>query len=141
MSFLKDFKEFAMKGNVIDLAVAVVIGAAFGKIISSLVNDIIMPLLGLITGGINFSDKKIELQAAQLDAAGKVLKPANFLTYGVFIQSAIDFIIIVLGIFIMIRVISRLSRTQKAPTAAPAPPQTTRQEQLLEEIRDLLKSR
>jgi large conductance mechanosensitive channel len=139
MSFFKDFKEFAMKGNVIDLAVAVVIGAAFGKIVSSLVNDIIMPLLGILTGGINFSDKKIVLQPAQLDAAGKVIKPANDLTYGVFIQATIDFILIALAIFIVVRAINSLKKKEAATPPPPAVP--SNEEKLLTEIRDLLKNR
>lgn len=129
-----------MKGNVIDLAIAVVIGGAFGKIVSSLVNDVLMPLLGLVTGGINFSDKKIVLQQAQVDATGKILKPANTLNYGSFIQSVIDFLIIAFCIFLAIRALQRFNRKQKqeAPAAPPAP---SNEEKLLAEIRDLLKSR
>jgi len=140
MSFWKDFRDFAMKGNVIDLAIAVVIGGAFGKIVSSLVNDVLMPLLGLVTGGINFSDKKIVLQQAQVDATGKILKPANTLNYGSFIQSVIDFLIIAFCIFLAIRALQRFNRRQKqaAPAAPPAP---SNEEKLLAEIRDLLKSR
>jgi len=129
-----------MKGNVIDLAIAVVIGGAFGKIVSSLVNDVLMPLLGLVTGGMNFSDKKIVLQQAQVDATGKILKPANTLNYGSFIQSVIDFLIIAFCIFLAIRALQRFNRRQKqeAPVAPPAP---SNEEKLLAEIRDLLKSR
>lgn len=140
MSLIKEFKEFAVKGNVIDLAVAVVIGAAFGKIVSSLVNDIIMPVVGVLTGGINFSDKKIILSAAQVDAAGKILKPENALTYGVFIQAVIDFIIIAFCIFIVIKGINRMQKKKaEAPAVPPAPPEPTVSEKLLTEIRDLLK--
>ncbi|HUX84661.1 MAG TPA: large-conductance mechanosensitive channel protein MscL [Chitinophagaceae bacterium] len=135
MSFFKDFKAFAMKGNVIDLAVAVVIGAAFGAIINSLVKDIIMPVIGVLTGGISFTDKKVVLTAAVTDAAGKIIKPENALTYGNFIQASIDFLLIALAIFVMIRLIARL--TPKPAPPAPAGPTTT--EQLLMEIRDLLK--
>ncbi|KXB96667.1 MAG: large-conductance mechanosensitive channel, partial [Chlorobi bacterium NICIL-2] len=124
MSFWKDFRDFAMKGNVIDLAIAVVIGGAFGKIVSSFVNDVLMPVLGLFTGGINFSDKKIILQEARMDAAGKIIKPANTLNYGSFIQSVIDFLIIALCIFLAIRALQRLQRKkqEQAPPAAPPPP-------------------
>ncbi|PJJ74995.1 large conductance mechanosensitive channel [Thermoflavifilum aggregans] len=140
MSFWKDFRDFAMKGNVIDLAIAVVIGGAFGKIVSSLVNDVLMPLLGLVTGGMNFSDKKIVLQQAQVDATGKILKPANTLNYGSFIQSVIDFLIIAFCIFLAIRALQRFNRRQKQEAAA-APPAPSNEEKLLAEIRDLLKSR
>jgi large conductance mechanosensitive channel len=138
MSFLKDFKAFALKGNVIDLAVAVVIGGAFGAIVNSLVKDIIMPLIGLATGGVSFSDKKLVLAPALTDASGKVIRPENALTYGNFIQATIDFIIIALAIFIVIRLITRLSRN-KAEQLPAAPPAPTTTEQLLMEIRDLLK--
>ncbi|MBX5437963.1 MAG: large-conductance mechanosensitive channel protein MscL [Thermoflavifilum sp.] len=141
MSFWKDFKEFAMKGNVIDLAIAVVIGGAFGKIVGSLVNDVLMPLLGLLTGGINFSDKKIVLQEAQVDATGKILKPANTLNYGAFIQSVIDFLIIAFCIFLAIRALQRFTRKQTRQQAPPPPPAPSNEEKLLAEIRDLLKSR
>ncbi|SFV30266.1 large-conductance mechanosensitive channel protein MscL [Thermoflavifilum thermophilum] len=140
MSFWKDFRDFAMKGNVIDLAIAVVIGGAFGKIVSSLVNDILMPLLGILTGGINFSDKKIVLQQAQVDAAGKILKPANTLNYGSFIQAVIDFLIIAFCIFLAIRALQQFNRKQKQEAPA-APPPPSNEEKLLAEIRDLLKSR
>lgn len=134
---MKDFKEFAMKGNVIDLAIAVVIGAAFGKIVTSLVNDIIMPLIGLLTGGIDFSDKKVVLSPAVLDATGKVIKPANDLTYGVFIQAVIMFLLIAFSIFLVMRgVVKMQKKKEEAPAAPPAP---SNEEKLLTEIRDLLK--
>lgn len=131
MSWLKEFKEFAMKGNVVDLAVAVVIGAAFGKIISSLVADIFMPLLGLLTGGVDFAKLAITLRAASVDP--KV--PALFLNYGKFIQASIDFIIIAFAVFLLVKALSNLQRKKEA---APAPPSA--QETLLTEIRDLLKA-
>ena len=134
---MKDFKEFAMKGNVVDLAIAVVIGGAFGKIVTSLVNDIIMPLIGLLTGGIDFSDKKVVLSPAVLDATGKVVKPENALTYGVFIQAVIMFLLIAFSIFLVMRAFVKL---QKKKEEAPAPPaEPSNQEKLLTEIRDLLK--
>lgn len=131
MSMWKEFKEFAVKGNVVDLAVAVVIGAAFGKVVSSFVADIIMPPLGLIIGGVNFTQLGVTLKQATGDA------PAVVWAYGKFVQAVFDFTIIAFAIFIAVRAINRLKRQQPAPPAAPpAPP---RQEVLLEEIRDLLK--
>jgi large conductance mechanosensitive channel len=132
MSMLKEFKDFAMKGNVIDLAVGVIIGGAFGKIVSSLVGDIFMPILGLATGGINFSDMAIKLKDASAD--GKV--PAVLLAYGKFIQNSIDFVIVAFAIFLFIKAINAFKKKQEAAPAAPSA-----QEVLLTEIRDLLKAR
>ncbi|MDB5987675.1 MAG: large conductance mechanosensitive channel protein [Nevskia sp.] len=133
MSIVSEFKEFAMKGNVVDLAVGVIIGAAFGKIVSSLVGDIFMPLLGLATGGINFADMAIVLKDASAD--GKV--PAVLLAYGKFIQAGIDFVIVAFAIFLFIKAINRFKAKAPAPAAAAPPPQ----EVLLAEIRDLLKQK
>ncbi len=128
MSMLKDFKDFAMRGNVIDMAVGIIIGTAFGKIVSSFVGDVLMPPIGLMLGGVDFSKLAVTLKAA----AGKV--PAVTLNYGVFINTVIDFIIIAFTIFLVIRMMSRL---QKKKEAAPAkPPEEVK---LLTEIRDLLK--
>jgi large conductance mechanosensitive channel len=128
MSILKEFRDFAMRGNVVDLAVGVIIGAAFGKIVSSLVGDLFMPILGLVTGGINFSDMAITLK----DAAGG--HPAVLLAYGKFIQACFDFTIVSLAIFLFIKGINRFkSKLDAAPSGPPA------QEVLLREIRDLLK--
>lgn len=132
MSMLKEFKEFAMKGNVVDLAVGVIIGGAFGKIVSSLVADIFMPVLGLITGGINFADMAIKLKDASAD--GKT--PAVLLAYGKFIQNSIDFIIVAFAIFLLVKAINSFKRKEAAAPAAPPA-----QEVLLTEIRDLLKKR
>jgi large conductance mechanosensitive channel len=130
MSFAKEFREFAMRGNVIDLAVGVVIGAAFGKIVSSLVDAIVMPVLGLITSGADFSTLAVQIGTSPKG------EPV-LLKYGAFIQSIFDFVIIAFAIFVAIRAINRLkSPPPAAPAAPPAPP---RQEVLLEEIRDLLK--
>jgi len=130
VSFASEFKEFAVKGNAIDLAVGVIVGAAFGRIVSSLVGDIFMPLLGTVTGGFDFSQLALSLGK---DPTGKDV----LLKYGVLIQDIIDFVIIAIVLFVLIRAINRL----KKPTvpAAPAPP--PRQEQLLGEIRDLLAKR
>jgi large conductance mechanosensitive channel len=127
-----EFKEFAMKGNVVDLAVGVIIGAAFGKIVSSLVGDLFMPVLGRVIGGINFSDLAVALGK---DPTGKDV----LIKYGAFLQTIFDFIIIALVLFLVIKAINRLKRPAPAAPAAPAPP--PRSEVLLEEIRDLLAKR
>ena len=134
-TFLQDFKAFAMRGNVMDMAVGVIIGGAFGKIITSMVSDIIMPPIGLLVGGVNFTDLKWEMKPAQeIDG---VMQEAVTLNYGNFLQTAFDFIIIAISIFIFIRLISKLSRKkEEAPAAPPAP---SKEEVLLTEIRDLLK--
>lgn len=135
--FLSDFKEFALKGNVVDMAVGVIIGGAFGKIVSSLVNDIIMPLISLATGSVNFSDLKAELQPQELDVAGEVIREAVTFNYGMFIQNIVDFVIIALSIFVALRVMMKFKKkVEEAPAAPPAP---SAEEKLLTEIRDLLK--
>ena len=135
MSMLKEFKEFAMRGNVIDLAVGVVIGGAFGKIVTSLVNDVIMPPIGLLTGGVDFSDMKWVLKPADnTDPAHKVAEVA--VNYGMFINTLIQFLIVAFAIFIVVKAINRISRKEEA---APAPPPAD--VVLLTEIRDLLKNR
>ena len=133
MGMLQEFKEFAMRGNVVDLAVGVVIGAAFGKIISSVVADVIMPPIGLLMGGVDFTDLKVVLK----DAVGET--PAVTLNYGSFLQTCVDFIIIAFAIFLLVKLMNSLKRQEEAaPAAPPAPPPT---EILLTEIRDLLKNR
>jgi large conductance mechanosensitive channel len=132
MGLATEFKEFAMKGNVIDLAVGVVIGAAFGKIVSSLVGDLIMPPLGLLIGGINFTDLAVPL------GAGPDGKPVLF-KYGQFFQMVFEFVLIALALFLLIKGINRLKRPPPPTEAAPIPPTPT--EQLLKEIRDLLATR
>lgn len=132
MSILQEFKAFAVKGNMIDMAVGIIIGAAFGKIVSSLVGDVIMPPLGMIIGGVDFSDLAITLKAAEGDL------PAVVLAYGKFIQTIIDFTIIAFAIFIGIKAINKLKREEEAAPAAPPAP--TREQELLTEIRDLLKA-
>jgi len=133
MSFASEFKEFAMKGNVIDLAVGVVVGAAFGQIVTSLVGDLFMPLLGKLTGGFNFSDLALGIGN---DPTGK----AVFVKYGAFLQRVFDFLIIAFVLFLAIKGINRLKKPH--PAAAPAaPPPPSHEEQLLTEIRDLLAKR
>jgi large conductance mechanosensitive channel len=132
MSIIKEFKEFAMRGNVVDLAVGVIIGAAFGKIVTSLVADVIMPPIGYITGGVDFAEKKIVLRPA--DPANKVLETA--IHYGNFINAIIQFLIIAFCIFLVVKAINSLKRKEEpAPAAEPAP---TKEEILLTQIRDLL---
>jgi large conductance mechanosensitive channel len=122
MSITTEFREFAMKGNVVDLAVGVIIGAAFGKIVASAVNDIIMPLVGTLLGGLDFSSLMFEIGSAKIQ-------------YGKFIQTCVDFVIIAWAIFVAVKVINRLKRAEPPPP----PPTPPREEQLLMEIRDLLK--
>lgn len=132
MGMLSEFKAFAVKGNVVDMAVGIIIGAAFGKIVSSFVGDVVMPPLGLLIGGVDFSDLAITLKAAQGDV------PAVVLAYGKFIQTVIDFIIVAFAIFMGVKAINKLKREEAA--APSAPPVPTPQETLLTEIRDLLKA-
>lgn len=135
--FIKDFKDFAMKGNVIDMAVGVIIGGAFGKIVTSMVNDLIMPLVSLVTGGENFSTLKLELSPEKVDqATGEVVAEATTLNYGMLIQNIVDFLIIAFCIFMAIRFIQRFKKkVEETPAAPPAP---SNEEVLLTEIRDLL---
>jgi large conductance mechanosensitive channel len=131
MGMMKEFKEFAVKGNVIDMAVGIVIGGAFGKIVSSFVADVIMPPIGVLVGGINFSNLAFTIK----EAAGEV--PAVVLGYGKFIQTAVDFTIIAFAIFMVIKAINSLKRKEEEAPAAP--PEPSKEEVLLTEIRDLLK--
>jgi large conductance mechanosensitive channel len=130
---LKEFKEFAMRGNVVDLAVGVVIGAAFGKIVSSGVADVIMPPIGLALGGVDFADLKLVMK----EAVGET--PAVTLNYGSFIQTCVDFLIVAFAIFLLVKLINSLKREEAA--APPPPPAPSAEEALLTEIRDLLKNR
>lgn len=129
-----------MRGNVVDMAVGVIIGAAFGKIVSSLVDDIIMPLIGVATGGMNFTDYKWVIQKAVVDGQ-EVLKPEVTMNWGAWVQTIVDFLIVAFCIFVMIKFISNLrKKTEKQAAEAPAPaPEPTKEEVLLTEIRDLLK--
>ncbi len=156
MGFLKEFKEFAVKGNAMDMAVGVIIGGAFGKIITSLVNDIIMPPIGALIGNTNFSDLKVDLSRVR-DVASNVSSALGdaattaeaavepiYWRYGAFIQQIIDFTILALCVFMMVKLINRLSRKKEEPAPAPAPapaPEPSAEEKLLGEIRDLLKEK
>lgn len=130
MGFLSEFKKFAMRGNVVDMAVGIIIGAAFGRIVTSLVSDVVMPPIGMLLGGTDFSNLAVTLKAAT------PAKPAVVMAYGQFINTVIDFLIIAMAIFVMIRFINKLDRTKAQPAKAPEP---TTEEKLLTEIRDLLK--
>ena len=132
MGFIKEFKEFAMKGNVMDMAVGVIIGAAFGKIVSSMVDDILMPLVGMVTGNVDFTNLAFQIGEGE-DAA--VLK------YGNFIQNTVDFIIVAFCIFLMLKAINKLNRKKEEPAPEPEAPKGPTQEELLAEIRDLLKEK
>lgn len=135
-SFLQDFKAFAMRGNVIDMAVGIIIGGAFGKIVSSLVADIIMPPIGLLVGGVNFTDLSWVMKPAEI-VDGVEKAAAVTLNYGKFLQATFDFIIIAFSIFVFIKLISKLNKKkEEAPAPPPAP---TKEEVLLTEIRDILK--
>ena len=142
MSLAKEFKEFAMRGNVVDLAVGIIIGGAFGKIVSSVVADVIMPPIGLLLGGVKFTDLKIFLTDPVVDAAGVITKQAVSINYGNFVQSLVDFLIIAFAIFMMIKGMNSMKKKEiAAPVEAPAPPEPTKEEVLLAEIRDILKNK
>lgn len=140
-SFLQDFKSFAMKGNVVDMAVGVIIGGAFGKIVSSVVADIIMPPLGLLVGGVNFTDLKWVMKPAEV-VDGKEIAAVT-LNYGNFLQVTFDFLIIAFSIFLFIKLLTKLTakKEEEAPAAPPAPPAPSKEEVLLTEIRDILKEK
>ncbi len=135
MSLISEFKEFALRGNVIDLAIGVVIGGAFGKIVTSLVSDLIMPVVSYVIGTSSFKSLSAVLRPAVLDAEGKESVPALLLNYGAFIQTIIDFAIIAFVIFMVVKAINNLRRSQEAPAEAPGPSDEVK---LLTEIRDAL---
>lgn len=138
MSFVQEFREFAMRGNVVDLAVGVVIGAAFGKVVTSLVQDVIMPPLGALLGGVDFKHLFLSLSGETFATLADAEKAgAPLIKYGVFIQTIVDFIIIAFAIFMVVKIINRLKRQEEAAPAAPAP--TPEEVLLLREIRDTLK--
>lgn len=135
--FLADFKEFAMKGNIVDMAVGVIIGGAFGKIVSSLVNDIIMPVISIITGGEGYKNLKYVITEGKAAVDGAAAVEEVAINYGLFIQNIVDFLIIAFSIFVCLRVIMKFKKKEEeAPAPAPEP---TKEEVLLTEIRDLLK--
>lgn len=137
MSIISEFKQFAVKGNVIDLAVGVIIGGAFGKIVTSLVNDMVMPPIGLITGGVDFKDLRYVLSEPVMEG-GKIVAEGASINYGSFIQTLVDFLVIAAAIFAMVKAINAMKRKEEINPATPTP---TKEELLLTEIRDLLKNR
>jgi large conductance mechanosensitive channel len=152
MGMISEFKAFAMKGNVVDMAIGVIIGGAFGAIVGSLVTDVMLPVVGLVTGGVSFSEQAIELKAAVKDASGAVTSPAVLLAYGKLIDAIIKFLIVAFCLFTVVKAMNAAKREealvakalggkQKEAAPPPPPPAPPRQEVLLEEIRDLLKKR
>ena len=140
MGFISDFKAFAMKGNVVDMAVGVIIGGAFGKIVSSIVADLIMPFIGLLLGGHSVADLKVVLKDAVMQGE-EVVQEAVTWNYGAFLQNVIDFLIIALAIFFIVKAIAKMSELRKKEEEAPAPdPEPSAEEKLLTEIRDLMKN-
>lgn len=142
---LKEFKEFAVRGNVLDMAVGIVVGAAFGTIVRSLVDDILMPPIGLLLGGVDFSDLFLTISEGTIPGPYATLPAAQeagavTLNYGVFVNSLISFVIVAFAVFVVVRGFNRLKRKREVEEEAPAPPAPTREEQLLAEIRDVLKS-
>ena len=135
MSLISEFKEFAVKGNVVDMAVGIIVGAAFGKIVSSFVNDIVMPPLGLALGGVNFHDLAIVMKEAEGEVAAVSIK------YGAFIQTLVDFVIVAFAIFMAVKAVNTLKRTRAEDEAPPPPPAISDEVRLLGEIRDLLARR
>lgn len=136
--FANEFKEFAVKGNVMDMAVGVIIGGAFGKIVTSLVNDVLMPVIGYFTGGVNFSENSWVIQKAVVDAAGEIVTPEITVAWGAFVQAIIDFIIVAFCIFLMVKFIMNLKREKVEEPAPEAPAEPTEEVKLLTQIRDLL---
>ncbi len=137
MGLMKEFKSFAMRGNVVDMAVGIIIGVAFGKIIASFVNDVLMPPIGMMMGGIDFKELKYVLQDDVVNTAGEVVTKGATIFYGNFIQTTIDFIIIAFAVFMAVRAMNNMKKKEEAkPTPPPAP---SKEETLLGEIRDLLK--
>ena len=132
MGFISEFKEFAMKGNVLDMAVGVIIGGAFGRIVSSLVDDVLMPIVGMLTGNVDFTNLAFQIGEGE---------EAAVLKYGNFIQNTVDFLIVAFCIFIMLKGINKLNRKKEEPAPAPEAPKGPTQEELLAEIRDLLKKK
>ncbi|MDY4558197.1 MAG: large-conductance mechanosensitive channel protein MscL [Alloprevotella sp.] len=136
-SFIKEFKDFAVKGNAVDMAVGVIIGGAFGKIVSSIVNDLIMPPIGWLIGGIDFKDLKYDLPVNPLNEGGEPVSIA----YGNFIQTCLDFFIIAFCVFLLVRALMKLSRKKEEPATPAAPAEPSAEVKLLTEIRDALKNK
>lgn len=141
MGFVSEFKTFAMRGNVLDMAVGIIIGGAFGKIVSSFVADVIMPPIGLLVGGVDFSDIKLTLKDAMMNGS-EVVTPAVTMNIGLFLNTVIDFTIVAFAIFLLIKGVNNLAKKKaEEPAPAPAPPAPSKEELLLTEIRDILKNK
>ena len=138
MGFIQEFKEFAIKGNMVDMADGIVIGGAFGTLVNSLVSDVIMPPLGLLTSGINFTELKIILRGATTGPDGATLDPVA-IQYGLFVQNILNFIIVAFSIFLVIKAINRMRKQKEAPAPAPVPAEPPPEIKLLTEIRDSLR--
>jgi len=138
MGMLKEFKDFAMKGNLVDIAVAFVLGAAFGKLVSSFINDIVMPIVGLVTAGQDFSQLKIVLRKA-VETGGEVVKPEVAIYYGKFINVTIEFLLVAFVMFLLVKAVNKMKKEKEQ--APPKPPEPSNEEKLLAEIRDLLKNK
>ena len=138
MGFISEFKEFAMRGNVVDMAVGIVIGGAFGNIVSSFVSDVIMPPIGMLLGGVDFNDLKVVMKQAVIEG-GEVVAPAVSINYGSFINTIIDFLLIALAIFSVIKFMNKMKKQEEPAPEPEAAPEPTTEEKLLAEIRDLLK--
>lgn len=139
MKIVQEFKSFALKGNAVDMAVGIVIGGGFGKIVAAFVADVVMPPIGMLMGGVNFADLKIVLKGAQMDEAKQVMKEAVTINYGHFLQVTVDFLIVAVVIFLVIRAMNSLKKKEEAaPSAPPAP---SKEVVLLTDIRDLLKKK
>ncbi|WP_207426370.1 large-conductance mechanosensitive channel protein MscL [Pedobacter sp. SYSU D00535] len=139
MGIVKEFKEFALKGNLVDIAIGLIIGAAFGRVVSSLVEDVFMPPLGMIIGGVDFSDLKWVMKGPSIEDGRKI--EAVTLNYGNFIQNLIDFLIVALAVFTVVKLMNRLKKKEQEQPAHPAPDVLTKEQILLTEIRDSLRNR
>lgn len=137
MGMMKEFKEFAMKGNLVDMAIAFVMGGAFGKVTTSFIEGIVMPVVGKLTGGVDFSKVQFKIKDAEIDAAGKETAAAVFIKYGAFITTIVDFIVVAFVMFMVIKAINKMKKKEEAAPVAPAEPSST--DKLLIEIRDSLK--
>jgi large conductance mechanosensitive channel len=141
MGVIKEFKEFAVKGNVLDMAIGIIIGGAFGKIVTSMLNDILMPPLGLLIGGTDFTDLKVTIKGKTIDMIGNAV-PEVTVNYGNFVQTLVDFTLVAIAVFMIIKVMNRIRAKIDAAPKPPAPPaEPTKEELLLTEIRDLLKNK
>jgi large conductance mechanosensitive channel len=139
MGLMKEFKAFAMRGNVVDMAIGIIIGGAFGKIVASFVNDVLMPPIGMLLGGVDFKELQYVLREDVVNEAGEIITKGATILYGNFIQTTIDFIIIAFAIFMAIKAMNNMKKKEMETPAPAGPPEITKDQELLTEIRDLLK--